>query len=223
MKNPDDDNKSISSTQFSNVIKSDTKIVALENAVQLSSSSSLFQCPKTNPPPALLSDHNTLPSFDHDSALNSNNNTEKPARSSLTYSETNASLSNGGIQLTSFEVKFGDDDPRDPQKWPLWYRSLIVLSATVGSISVVMHCTSYTRSMPGMMEEFGLIDKKIPTYGITSFLIGIATGSFVLAPLSEIFGRRPVYFVSLLMYCLSILPCAMATSIHVIIASRFFR
>jgi MFS family permease len=44
----------------------------------------------------------------------------------------------------------------------------------------------------------------------------------VLAPLSEMYGRRPVYIGSILVFLLLVLPCALATSLTEILVVRFF-
>jgi MFS family permease len=54
------------------------------------------------------------------------------------------------------------------------------------------------------------------------YLLGLAVGSLVLAPLSEIYGRRPVYIGALAAFCLLVLPCALATSLAEVLVVRFF-
>lgn len=87
---------------------------------------------------------------------------------------------------------------------------------------VVLYSTSYTSGMPGMMKEFNETSEPVATLGITMYLVGLAVGSLILAPLSEIYGRRPVYIGSLLFYTLMVLPCALATSLSEILVVRFF-
>ena len=76
--------------------------------------------------------------------------------------------------------------------------------------------------MPGMMKEFHMTNQPIATLGVTTYLLGLAAGSLVLAPLSEIYGRRPVYIGSLAFFSLLVLPCALATSISEVLIVRFF-
>ena len=53
-------------------------------------------------------------------------------------------------------------------------------------------------------------------------VIGIAIGSVILAPISEMYGRRPVYIVSTLLFIVLIIPCGLATSLSEVIIVRFF-
>ena len=53
-------------------------------------------------------------------------------------------------------------------------------------------------------------------------VIGIAIGSVVLAPLSEMYGRRPIYLASLLLFTVLIIPCGLAASLPEVVIVRFF-
>ena len=53
-------------------------------------------------------------------------------------------------------------------------------------------------------------------------VIGIAIGSVILAPISEMVGRRPVYIVSTLLFTILIIPCGLATSLPEVVIVRFF-
>ena len=53
-------------------------------------------------------------------------------------------------------------------------------------------------------------------------VIGIAAGSVILAPISEMYGRRPVYIASTLLFTILIIPCGLATSLLEVIIVRFF-
>lgn len=144
---------------------------------------------------------------------------EHPA---LTYTRTGASLATTGSRLPEFEVDFTDNDPEDPKNWPLWYRGMVIGVVSYSTWCVILYSTSYTSSMPGMMEEFGESNEVIATLGVTTYLVGLACGSLILAPMSEMFGRRIVYMGTLLFFCLMVLPCALATSLPEVLVVRFF-
>lgn len=147
---------------------------------------------------------------------------EQANRQALTYTRTGASLATTGSRLPSFEVDFGPDDPDHPLNWPLWYRGLVIGIVSYSTWTVVLYSTSYTSSMPGMMKEFGVTSQPVATLGVTTYLLGLAVGSLFLAPLSEMYGRRIVYTGSLAVFCLLVLPCALATSLSEILIVRFF-
>ncbi|KAG6028457.1 hypothetical protein E4U41_000665 [Claviceps citrina] len=56
---------------------------------------------------------------------------------------------------------------------------------------------------------------------MTTYLLGLAAGSLVVAPLSEVYGRRRVYIVCLLVWAVLIVPCGLAKSLTTIIVVRY--
>lgn len=53
------------------------------------------------------------------------------------------------------------------------------------------------------------------------FLLGFGSGPLLLAPLSETFGRRPIYVVCFSVFTITQIPCALATNINMLIGFRF--
>jgi hypothetical protein len=135
---------------------------------------------------------------------------------------TTTSIGTTGSRLPDFEVDFEPNDPDNPRNWPLWYRGLTIGVVSYATWTVVLYSTSYTSSMPGMMHDFNISNEPLTTLGITFYLIGLAIGSLLLAPASEIWGRRPVYVVALFIFCILVIPCALATSLPGVIVVRLF-
>lgn len=123
-----------------------------------------------------------------------------------------------------FEVAFDSEnlDPDNPREWPLWYRMWTIFFVSYGCWVIVLYSTTYTATMTGLSEEFNQPSSTITTLGVTTYLLGLATGSLVCAPMSELFGRRPLYIICLTISALLIIPCAMATSLAQIIIVRYF-
>jgi MFS family permease len=72
------------------------------------------------------------------------------------------------------------------------------------------------------MLSFHVSSETIAVLGITTYLIGLAVGSVVLAPLSEMYGRRPIYIVAMALFAILTIPCALAQSLEAILVTRFF-
>jgi len=47
--------------------------------------------------------------------------------------------------------------------------------------------------------------------------MGIAVGSVILAPLSEMYGRRPIYIIAMGLFIIFVIPCAVADNIATIL------
>ncbi|KAK3678984.1 hypothetical protein LTR78_001437 [Recurvomyces mirabilis] len=176
-----------------------------------------------------------LTESDHDSDDHHNNYRRSLAPQ---LSRTSSTGAVGGIVATSlnrtwtqgttgtandpaFEVDFADHDPEDPQQWPLWYKAIILAVMSYGTTCVVLYSTSYTSAIPGLQSAFGISDT-IGVLGVTTYLFGMATGAVILAPLSEMFGRRPIYIVALGMFVVFVIPTAVAKNIETILITRFF-
>lgn len=72
-----------------------------------------------------------------------------------------------------------------------------------------------------MEAEFGN-SRIVSTLGLSMFVLGISLGPMLLSPLSEFYGRRPIYLVSWTMYIIWIIPQADAKNIPTVIVGRFF-
>lgn len=122
----------------------------------------------------------------------------------------------------SFEVDFDDESTENPRDWPTWYKAIVVFAISFSTLTVIAYSTAYTSMLRPMKEEFGITDETIPTLGVTTYLFGLAVGSLILAPVSETFGRRPVYVIALFCFFVLVIPCALATSMSQVIIIRFF-
>ncbi len=73
-----------------------------------------------------------------------------------------------------------------------------------------------------MKSDFDITSESYAVSGMTTYLLGLAVGSVILAPLSEMFGRRPIYLWAMSIFMLMVLPCALAPNLEVILVFRFF-
>ena len=130
-------------------------------------------------------------------------------------------VTTNATQDPRFEVDF-DDNGENPQDWSMAKKSLIIFFMSFSTLVVVMYSTSYTSGIPGMMRTFGIHNKTLVILGITTYLCGLAIGSLLLAPLSEMYGRRPVYLIAVATFTILIIPCALSNNLAQILVMRFF-
>jgi MFS family permease len=71
------------------------------------------------------------------------------------------------------------------------------------------------------MLSFHIKSETVAVLGITTYLFGLAVGSVVLAPLSEMYGRRPVYVIAMALFAILVIPCALAQKLETILITRF--
>lgn len=137
-----------------------------------------------------------------------------------TQTQRSTATSGAGGNDPAFEVKFDSGDKADPQAWPLWYKALIIAATSYSTVCCVLYSTSYTAAIPGMEAEFGVSDT-LGVLGVTTYLLGMAAGAVILAPLSEMYGRRPIYIIALGLFVVFVIPTAVAKNFATILVVRF--
>jgi multidrug resistance protein len=84
-------------------------------------------------------------------------------------------------------------------------------------------CTSsvYTSTYGQITAEFNC-SVIIATLGLSLFVLGLGLGPMFLAPLSEFYGRRPIYLWSFSFFVIWLIPSAVAKNIQTTLIARFF-
>ena len=104
------------------------------------------------------------------------------------------------------------DDPRRPINWPngkKWKNCAV--------ISILTFLTPLASSMvapvvPGLMRDFKSNDSTLASFTVSIYLLGYVVGPLFIAPLSEMYGRMPVYHVCNVMFVIWNMACALAPS-----------
>ncbi|GAB1319879.1 MFS transporter prlG [Madurella fahalii] len=114
------------------------------------------------------------------------------------------------------------DDPDMPLNFPARRKWLIV-----GLLSTITLLTPFASSIlaPGigaLSREFGNTNEIVGTMTVSIYLLGYVIGPLFLAPLSELYGRRPVFGAANAFFCIWQIGCALAPSIETLIIFRFF-
>lgn len=84
-------------------------------------------------------------------------------------------------------------------------------------------CTSslYTSTYGQILPEFHS-SREVATLGLSLFVAGLGLGPMILGPLSEFYGRRPVYIGSFVFFTIWLIPGATATNMATMLVGRFF-
>ncbi|KAF7597521.1 hypothetical protein BBP40_003768 [Aspergillus hancockii] len=126
-----------------------------------------------------------------------------------------------GTSDPNFEVDFEDDqDQMNPKNWSVRYKGMGIAFLSWNTLVIVLYSTSYTSGVADIAAEFGT-SSTVVMLGLTMYLIGLAVGSMFMAPLSEVYGRKPVSVGCLFIFMILIIPCALAKSVVTLIVVRF--
>ena len=89
----------------------------------------------------------------------------------------------------------GPDDPQNPLNWSKGRKWLVTTLGLMYTSIVSVAVTSYSISEGSVARELN-VKPILATLGVTCFTIAFGTVPLILAPLSELFGRRLIYFAS---------------------------
>ncbi|KAA8907671.1 hypothetical protein TRICI_004962 [Trichomonascus ciferrii] len=117
-------------------------------------------------------------------------------------------------------VTYKINDPQNPQNWSKPYKWYVT-----GVVSMVVVCVAFGSANVtgglGLIEEKYNVSLEVATLTCSIMVFGFAVGPLLWSPLSEIIGRRPVYIISLSLYVIFNIPCALAPNIGCLLACRF--
>ncbi|ESW97447.1 hypothetical protein KL918_001060 [Ogataea parapolymorpha] len=116
-------------------------------------------------------------------------------------------------------VVFVDGDEKNPQNWGKGYKWFLTMLLGTICFNVALASAIVTGYMKGPMISFG-VSEEVVILTVTLFVLGFGFGPLLFAPLSEEFGRNAVYFSTLLVAVIFIIPCALAKNIGTLLVCR---
>ncbi|GKZ48397.1 hypothetical protein AbraIFM66951_000457 [Aspergillus brasiliensis] len=134
-----------------------------------------------------------------------------------------ASLTTGDEECEhqdDYEVRWEEDDPANPHAMTPKRKWVIVSLVCTTTVCVCVTSSLYTATYHQIMDEFQC-SRTVATLGLSFYIAGLGWGPLVMSPLSEFYGRRPIYLVSLPLYIIFIIPCAAAQNIQTMLVARF--
>ena len=72
-----------------------------------------------------------------------------------------------------------------------------------------------------VMEEFNFSSRALASLSVSIYVLGFAFGPLIWAPLSEVYGRLPVYISSTVIFLAFVLGSAFSTNLGMFMAFRF--
>lgn len=133
---------------------------------------------------------------------------------SMTTSQTKTNTQAQSSQVISL------DQDEDPQNWTAGNKRVCTM-VNVSMTATIAFCPSiYTSTITYLSSDFHL-SRTVATLGVTTFLLGFAAGPLLFAPLSEVWGRRAVFFATMPLFIVGNVACAVAPNIVVLLVFRF--
>jgi multidrug resistance protein len=97
-----------------------------------------------------------------------------------------------GTPAAPYVVSFIHNDPRNPLNLPNARRWLIAILAALSCFAIAFTSSAYTGGISGIVHDLDVSDP-IAQLGVSLYVLGFAVGPLFWAPLSEIYGRQPIF------------------------------
>ncbi|OCH89033.1 MFS general substrate transporter [Obba rivulosa] len=112
------------------------------------------------------------------------------------------------------------DDPDNPQTWSRLYRWYLTAISGVLALNATFASSAPSGIFPSLQERFTLSDE-VATLTISLFVAGYCVGPLLWGPLSEQFGRRPIFILTFFVYTVFQVGCALAPNTAGLLVFRF--
>ncbi|KAK7525417.1 polyamine transporter [Phyllosticta citriasiana] len=117
-------------------------------------------------------------------------------------------------------ITYGIDDHDNPRNWPKWKKWYITCFASMLNILTCLCAGGISSGAEDIAATFN-VSSEVTILCLSMYILGFAIGPVLLAPLSEYYGRNPVYISSWLLLVIFQIPVALAPNIGTIIVCRF--
>lgn len=126
-----------------------------------------------------------------------------------------------GTDEDPYQVSWIENDPRNPMLFSPVSRWLITILVGMETLSVALVSSAYSGSIAEIIAEFE-VSEEVALLGISLFVLGFAVGPLIWAPLSELYGRRPILIASAAGLTVLTAGTAGSQNIWTLIILRFF-
>lgn len=114
----------------------------------------------------------------------------------------------------------GPDDPQNPSNWPTWRKWSNCALVSALTFVTPLASSIFAPGVPELMVEFHSDNDMLAAFVVSVYVLGFAAGPMLIAPLSEIYGRLPVYHICNVGFVAFIIGCALAPSLNILIVFR---
>ncbi|OCK74066.1 MFS general substrate transporter [Lepidopterella palustris CBS 459.81] len=117
---------------------------------------------------------------------------------------------------------FSQHDIDNPRNWSRARKWYITCFVSMLNVLTCLCAGGYSSGAPEISSEFH-VSSEVATLGLSMYILGFAIGPLLLAPLSEHWGRNPIYIWSWLLLVLLQIPVALAPNMGTVIGCRFLQ
>jgi DHA1 family bicyclomycin/chloramphenicol resistance-like MFS transporter len=105
---------------------------------------------------------------------------------------------------------------------PMGFPEFVVVIASIMALNPLA-MDMMLPALPNIASAFNITIANRPQAVLSTFLVGFGLGQFVMGPLSDRFGRRPVLVDGMALYCIASVLAIMASSFETLLLARFLQ
>ncbi|KAJ7165627.1 MFS general substrate transporter [Mycena crocata] len=117
-------------------------------------------------------------------------------------------------------VTWTENDPEDPRNWSTLWRWYITFVVALAVVAVAFGSAVVTGDFADIEKEFG-VSEVVTALTVSLMVVGFGIGPLAWSPLSELYGRRPLWIIPSIFYVVFNIPCALAPNIETLLVCRF--
>ncbi|TEA18306.1 MFS transporter prlG [Colletotrichum sidae] len=162
-----------------------------------------------------------MPSLDTQNIGTPRHRLQSPVESTISMNfekEPGSSASRSSRDIVDWE---GEDDTTNPRNWTPRTKLCHVLLVSSFTLYSNLAAVMFAPGAQYLIKEFGITSSLVGSLTVSVYVLGYCVGPFLIAPLSEIYGRLVVYHVCNLTYEIFTVGCAVSTDASMFLAFRF--
>jgi hypothetical protein len=98
-----------------------------------------------------------------------------------------------GSKESPYLINFIPDDPQNPMMLPRWKKWTFTCFQGLTTLATTFASSAYSGAIEQVIHSFD-ISQEVATLGISLYVLGFACGPLIWGPLSELYGRRKIFF-----------------------------
>ncbi|RDL31047.1 MFS general substrate transporter [Venustampulla echinocandica] len=111
-------------------------------------------------------------------------------------------------------------DVKNPHNWPIWKRVFHTAIPALYGFVVTLATSAYVPSIPIIMAKFE-VEREVAILPLSLYTFGFVVGPVFAAPLSELYGRRIIYWTTLPLLLIFTAIAGVSNNITQLIVNRF--
>ncbi|KAF4992926.1 hypothetical protein FGRMN_6870 [Fusarium graminum] len=125
-----------------------------------------------------------------------------------------------GTKESPYLINFLPNDPHNAMLFPRWKKWVFTGLQALATLATTLASSAYSGGIKQVIHSFD-VSQEVATLGISFYVLGFAFGPLIWAPLSELYGRRKIFFLSFMAATAVSAGAAGAGSISSLLVLRF--